>query len=67
MDEYERLIQFEEALDKLPLSEDTKWLMKYIRDANQGLKKANEWLAGIFMVMLFILLILLKVHWDRIV
>ena len=64
MDEIDREIQYEEALGKLSVTEDTKWLMKYIRSTNSMLAKINDWLRGIFIVLLVILAVLVTVHWD---
>ena len=66
MDEIDREIQYEESLEKLAVTEDTKWLMKYIRTTNKGIKQVNDWLRGIFIVVLAILAVLLTVHWDKI-
>lgn len=64
MDEIDREVQYLESLEKLPVTEDTKWLMQYIRNTNSMLAKTNDWLRGIFFVLLAILAVLATVHWD---
>lgn len=66
MDEIDREVKYQEALEKLPISGDTKWLMQYIRETNRVLKSAKDLLSGIFLVLLAILGVLLTVHWDAV-
>ena len=66
MDEIDRDVRYEEALDGLPVSEDTKWLMKCIRGTNIGIQQVNDWLRAIFVVVLVILVVQLTVHWDTV-
>ena len=55
MDVIDREVEYEELLEKLAVTEDTKWLMKYIRNTNTGIRQVNNWLRGIFVVALVIL------------
>ncbi len=66
MDEIDHEVQYLESLEKLPVTEDTKWLMQYIRDTNRNLKQVNDWLRGVFVALLVILAVLLTVHWDTV-
>lgn len=66
MDVIDREVEYEELLEKLAVTEDTKWLMKYIRNTNTGIRQVNNWLRGIFVVALVILAVQLTVHWDTI-
>lgn len=66
MDNIDREVKYLEALENLPISEDTKWLMQYIRGVNGSLNSTNDWLRGVFIVLLAILVILLRVHWDAV-
>ena len=63
--ELENEERYEQALENLAVTEDTKWVLKYLRGSRQGIKKSNEWLAGIFMVLIAILWVLAKAHWDQ--
>lgn len=58
MNEIDREVRYLESLEKLPVSEDTKWLMQYIRETNRELHSVGRWLGGIFLVLLAILWVL---------
>ena len=65
MNEVDREARYLEALEKLPIDEDTKWLMKYVRSTKTELGPTTGWLRGIFFVLLAILGVLLAAHWDQ--
>jgi len=65
MNEMDREERYLEALEKLPIDEETKWLMKYVRATSTERDSTNAWLRGIFFVLLAILGVLLAVHWGE--
>ena len=66
MNEVDREERYLEALEKLPIDEETKSLMKYVRATRTELGSTNGWLRRIFFVLLAILATLLAAHWDKI-
>ena len=63
--EIDEEIQYQESLAKLPITEDTRWLMLYVRNLQQAVRSMHQTITGIAVILMVLLGVQLKVHWDK--